>query len=307
MKNLSPDFLLPSPLQALHDEHTQKAGISLFIKREDLIHEQISGNKYRKLKYNLTQARAQKHDTLLTFGGAHSNHIYATAAAGYLHGFRAIGIIRGEETLPLNETLAFAQAAGMQLHYINRTDYRRKTEENFILQLRQQFGGFYLVPEGGSNAHAVRGCSEIIAELPPFDYVACACGTGGTLAGLAAGIVEQKRNAQALGFAVLKGADFLYQDIDALLKAYHTHYIGADFSQETYQNAYQLHLDFHFGGYAKQKPELTNFIEWFEAKHHIKIEFVYTGKILFGIYELIKQNRFQAGQKIVVLHTGGLR
>lgn len=310
---ISLDFKLPSPIQTIADEYTEAAGISLHIKREDLIHTQISGNKYRKLLYNLQEAQSQQASALLTFGGAHSNHIYATAAAGYLNNLQTIGIIRGEETLPTNETLAFAQTCGMELQYMSRSHYRHKADTVFLQKLRDKFGEhLYIVPEGGSNAQAVKGCTDIIRELQtqdggiPFNYVACACGTGGTLAGIVAGLEQYRYPAKALGFAVLKGADFLHTDIAQLLHAYTQRY-APEVSIENYRNRYELQLDYHFGGYAKQKPDLVNFIQWFEAHHGIKIEFVYTGKILFGIYHLIKQKFFKKGEKLLILHTGGLR
>ncbi|WP_091507820.1 1-aminocyclopropane-1-carboxylate deaminase/D-cysteine desulfhydrase [Flexibacter flexilis] len=305
---ISDEFLLPSPLVRLEDEYTSAAGVALYLKREDLIHQQISGNKYRKLFYNLHQARAEGKQTLLTFGGAYSNHIYATAAAGYLHGFQTIGVIRGEATEPLNETLAFAQAAGMRLHYASREAYRHKTEAEFIEKLRHEFGDFYLVPEGGSNAFAVRGCEQIISELEQeFDYVACACGTGGTLAGLVVGLLQQNKKANVLGVPVLKGADFLYQDIAKLLADYQQVY-NIDYNLPQAAAArFELFLDYHFGGYAKRNQDLDKFIVWFQAKHDVPIEFVYTGKILFGIYDLIKKEYIRKGQKVVIIHTGGLR
>lgn len=305
---ISSDFLLPSPLQRLEDEHTLSAGIELYIKREDLIHSQISGNKYRKLFYNLHQARAEDKQTLLTFGGAYSNHIYATAAAGYLHGFQTIGIIRGEATEPLNETLAFAQSAGMKLHYVSREQYRHKTQPEFLANLRHEFGDFYLVPEGGSNAFAVRGCEQIISELEQeFDYVACACGTGGTLSGLVVGLLRQQKSTKVLGVPVLKGAAFLHQDIAGLLADYQQVYnIDYDLPKAAAER-FELLLDYHFGGYAKRNNTLDEFMAWFEAKYHVPIEFVYTGKILFGIYDLIRKKYFKKGQKVVIIHTGGLR
>ncbi len=198
---------LPSPLQEVADDRLARAGVRLSLKRDDLISRELPGNKWRKLKYNLDAARRQGHDVLLTFGGAYSNHIRATAAAGRAFGFSTIGVIRGEEHLPLNPSLSYAAGQGMRLAYLDRTTYRAKAEPDVVAALRDRFGDFYLIPEGGSNGLAARGCAEIPAEIGrPFDVMCCPCGTGGTLAGIAAGLGDGQR---ALGFSVLKGGQFL--------------------------------------------------------------------------------------------------
>lgn len=291
-----------TPLQAIRDEFTEKAGIALYLKREDLIHPHISGNKWRKLKYNLLAARSQDKHTLLTFGGAFSNHVYAVAAAGQLSGFHTIGLIRGEEHLPLNPTLAFARKAGMHLHYISREEYRHKGEPGFLRGLQEKFGDYYLIPEGGSNALAVKGCAEIIADIHiPYNYLCCACGTGGTLAGLIAGTTDTHR--VIMGFSALKG-DFLAGEVNGLVAAYHqlepNRAIGIPAS-------WHIQTDYHFGGYAKTTPELLGFIRWFERTHTIPLEQVYTGKMMFGIYDLLKKGYFKRGETIVAIHTGGLQ
>lgn len=179
---------LPSPVQELHDERVARRRVRLFLKRDDLIHPDLPGNKWRKLEYNLADAAACGARTLLTFGGAYSNHIRAVAAAGHHFGFATVGVIRGEEHLPLNPTLAFAVAHGMTLTYLDRTTYRAKNTPAVVSSLRHRFGEFFLLPEGGSNAAAVRGVAKLPAELTiPYDVVCCPCGTGGTLAGIAAG------------------------------------------------------------------------------------------------------------------------
>lgn len=280
-----------TPVQEIHDSVLDQAGVRLFIKREDLNHPRVSGNKWWKLKYNLEEAIAQGHDTLLTFGGAYSNHIYATAAAAHELGLKSIGIIRGEETLPLNTTLAFATASGMKLHYVSRESYRTKTAQTFIDNLHTQFGNFYLIPEGGTNALAVKGVTEFGQSLKnDFDYLCCAVGTGGTLAGLINGIPSAKK---VLGIPVLKGGGFLKGEIEQLA--------GKNTSQWT------LMTDYHFGGYGKMSPELTSFIMNFELKHGIKLDPVYTGKMVFGILDLINQRYFSNGTCIFALHSGGLR
>ncbi len=267
-------------------------GITVSVKREDRLHPSISGNKFRKLKYNLIAARQQDFHTLLTFGGAYSNHIAAIAAAGLEHGFQTIGIIRGEELrdkIQDNPTLQLAQAQGMQLHFISRTDYRRKSDIEFIEQLKQQFGEFYLIPEGGTNALAIQGCEEILTEedKQAFDYICCAVGTGGTIAGI---INSNSAQQKVLGFPALKG-DFLADEI----------------RQWTTRTNWDLCLDYHFGGYAKTTPELIQFIQNFQENTGIEIEPIYTGKMLFGIFDLIERGYFPAHSRILAIHTGGLQ
>ncbi|GAB3823224.1 hypothetical protein GCM10028895_29830 [Pontibacter rugosus] len=202
---------MEAPLQKLEDDLLKEQGVALWVKREDLLHPHISGNKWRKLKYNLKAAKQQGHHTLLTFGGAYSNHIAATAAAGKAYGFRTIGIIRGEEHLPLNPTLAFATSCGMQLHYISREKYRLKDEPGFLKEVQQQYGKVYMLPEGGTNLLAVKGCTEIVDDITiDYSHICCAMGTGGTLAGIVAGLAGEKA---ILGFPALKGGDFLRQEV----------------------------------------------------------------------------------------------
>ncbi|HAS39570.1 MAG TPA: 1-aminocyclopropane-1-carboxylate deaminase [Microscillaceae bacterium] len=289
-------------LQKLKDDTLDQYKISLWVYRIDLIHPQVSGNKWYKLKYNLLEAQKQGHQKLLTFGGAYSNHIYATAAAGKIQGIETIGVIRGEEHTPLNPTLQFAVDCGMHLHYMDRATYREKKSPEVLNTLKQIFGSFYLVPEGGSNALAVKGCTEILPEVEEsFDVVTTACGTGGTLAGLVAHLPAHQ---QVLGFPALKGGDFLYDDVEQLLTAYYTAF---NLPRETTQNRYRLITDYHFGGYAKKKPELLAFIEHFTTQHQIPLEWIYTGKMFYGLYDLIKKNYFSPHTKILALHTGGIR
>ena len=284
-----------SPLQKLEDELLTQKEITLYFKRDDLIHEHVQGNKWRKLKYNLYEARLNKQNTLLTFGGPYSNHIYATAAAAKLFHFKAIGIIRGEEPVVKSETLLFAEAQGMELYYMDREMYRQKDDPMNIESLRVQIGDFYYIPEGGTNVYAVEGAEEIIEELNvPFDYVCTACGTGGTLAGLVAGLRGEK---QAIGFSSLKGDDTLTANVNVLVKGY----TGVEFSN------FSINFDYHFGGYAKVKPELIQFIKDFKQQHNIQLEPVYTGKMFYGLFDLIAKDYFTKGSSIVSLHTGGLQ
>ncbi len=265
--------------------------VSVFIRREDLIHPFISGNKFRKLKYNLLQAKSESQETLLTFGGAFSNHIAAAAFAGKEQGFKTIGIIRGDELrdkIPENPTLQFAQECGMQFKFITREAYRHKTEADFIENLKQEFGSFYLVPEGGTNEFAVKGCTEILTkEDAEFDFVCCAVGTGGTISGLINSLLPHQK---VLGFPALKG-DFLNEDI-------------RKFAQNS---NWELITDYHFGGYGKVNPELIAFINQFYTDNKIPLDPIYTGKMVFGVMDLINKNYFPENSKILLIHTGGIQ
>jgi len=287
--------ILPTQLVKLEYSFLKKHQITLYVKRIDMIHPYISGNKWFKLFYNLQEATRQNIKTLLTFGGAYSNHIYATAAAGKEFGFKTIGIIRGEEYLPLNPTLQFAKECGMKIFYINRTKYRNKKDPAFILKLKDKFGDFYLLPEGGNNILAVKGCFEIIKSINVnFNYICTPCGTGGTLAGLICGL---NKNQEALGFSTLKGGGFLVGDIMKLIKNYN----------DNEYNNWSLMLDYHFGGYAKINDELISFIKKFDKEFKIPLEPIYTGKMFYGIFDLIKKGYFSKKSTIIALHTGGLQ
>lgn len=280
----------------MQDIPTQKIKISnpnfsLFIRREDLIHPFISGNKFRKLKYNLVQAKAENHETLLTFGGAFSNHIAATAFAGKEYGFKTIGIIRGDELeskILINPTLKFAQDCGMQFEFVTRENYRHKTEKEFIENLKHKFGKFYYIPEGGTNEFAVQGCAEVLTkEDSEYDFVCCAVGTGGTISGLINSCLSHQK---VLGFPVLKG-DFLNDEIRKFVQ----------------NDNWELIPDYHFGGYGKVNPELIAFINEFYEKNQIPLDPIYTGKMVFGVMDLINANYFPDDSKILLIHTGGIQ
>lgn len=282
--------MFDSIAQQVPDQHIEYRHQRISIKRLDLIHPQISGNKFFKLKYNLLAARQQGFEKVLTFGGAYSNHIAATAFAAHKFGFQSLGMIRGEELAqrPFNPTLATAQQFGMQLEFNSRNAYRQKDQPDFLQRLQQQYPDFYLIPEGGTNALAVQGCREILtAEDAQFDLICCAVGTGGTLAGL---IEASQQHQQLLGFSALKG-DFL------------TH----EFAQLTTKRNWRILEDYCCGGYAKTTPELIQFIQAFEQRYNIPLEQVYTGKMLRGIFDLIDQDKIGPDQKILLIHTGGLQ
>ena len=286
------------PVQQITDPILEASGISLFLKRLDLTHPKISGNKWYKLKYNLLEAKKQNKNTLLTFGGAFSNHIVAVAAAGKELGFKTIGIIRGERTLPLNKVLSFAEECGMQLEYISREDYRKKEDQKFIdefflLPSGEAGRGVYLIPEGGSNLLAVKGCVEILNEEDrQYNYICCACGTGATLAGI---ILSLKADQRAIGFSILKGENTLSEKVKDWIN-----------DSNTTKNNWEINTQYHFGGYAKHAPELLNFIDTFRSQHNIQLDPVYTGKMMAGIYDLISKKYFPKGSKILAIHTGGV-
>ena len=269
--------------------------VELFVKREDLIHPQISGNKFRKLKYNIREAEKLNHKTILTFGGAFSNHISATAAAGNHYGFKTIGIIRGDElgvniekTLATNTTLSFAKSQGMQLHFISRSDYKLKETPEFIEKLKKQFGHFYLVPEGGTNSLAIKGCKEILTpEDENFDIICCAVGTGGTISGL---INSAKAHQKIIGFPVLK-ENYLHEKI----------------SKNTSNTNWELNRSHHLGGYAKYNEDLIFFINSFYKNQQILLDPIYTGKLLMGIFHEIKLEKISKKKRILAIHTGGLQ
>lgn len=278
-------------IQEIQHTTLKEANVRLLIKREDLNHPFVTGNKWWKLKYNLEEAERLPQKTILTFGGAFSNHIYSTAAAAHELNMKSIGIIRGEETLPLNPTLAFASKMNMKLHYMDRETYRTKDNVEFIDHLRNTFGDFYMIPEGGTNQLAVKGIDEFSKQLDfDFDYLCCPVGTGGTLAGLISGLDTQK---QIIGFSSLKGGDFLKQEVEQ--------YVG------TGKSNWRIETSYHFGGYGKQTRSLFNFIRSFETQHRIPFEQVYTGKMMFGIFDLIQKNYFKPGSLILAIHTGGLQ
>lgn len=286
-------------IQQLNHPLLTKKNIRLFVKRIDLIHPEISGNKWFKLKYNIEQAKIKKFDTILTFGGAYSNHIAATAYAGKIHNIKTIGYIRGEEHTPLNPTLQQAKDNGMEFIYISRDEYRLKDDYSFKQHLHQIHGAFYLIPEGGNNFYGVNGCMEILEKNDPkTDYITCACGTGSTLGGI---ILKLYKHQKAIGFPALKGGDFLYDDI----QKNHELFGFAEEELSDLRNAYELNNNYHFGGYAKVKPELITFIKEFKTDFKIELDLVYTGKMFYGIFDLIQKDYFKENTSIMAIHTGG--
>lgn len=285
-------------LQEINEPLAAAQGVRLLLWRDDLAHPDLPGNKARKLKYNLRAARAQGHHTLLTFGGAFSNHLAAVATAGRLLGFNTIGLVRGDVPAAgaaLNPTLTQAAADGMVLHYLDRSTYRRRAEQEFLAEVQAQFGPAYVLPEGGTNALALPGCAELAGEIRAqvgFDALAVAVGTGGTLAGLLTGL---RGHEQAVGVPALKNGGFLRAEIDALTQTA----AGRVFTN------YSLQTDYHFGGYAKCSAELLAFIGQFRQRHGVLLDPIYTSKMLFGVLDLIRQGHFARGSTVVAIHTGG--
>lgn len=278
----SPEEELVLPLYELH-------GIRVFVKRDDLIHPYISGNKWRKLKYPLQQAQKEKKKLLVTFGGAWSNHLLATACAGAKFGFRTYGFVRGEAVD--NPVLKLCQIFGMELQFVDRERYRNKTAL-FDTHFANSTDAFF-IDEGGFGMLAAQGCAEITNELSQvYDHCFCACGTGTTLAGLAMGLATQQTGTVLHGIPVLKGAGFIRDEIQKL---------GIIDS-----SAVQLHLDYHFGGYAKTKPELIEFIKMFAQQTSLLIEPTYTGKLFYALHDLILKRKIERGSTVLMVHTGGL-
>ncbi|MEU9989821.1 pyridoxal-phosphate dependent enzyme [Streptomyces sp. NPDC048045] len=283
---------LPSPLEELADDRFSRQGLRLLLKRDDLIHPELIGNKWRKLVPSIEAARGR---ALVTFGGAYSNHLRATAAAGRLLGLPTTGVVRGQELAgrPLNPSLSRCAADGMRLHFVDRSTYRHKSEPETLAAILRAAGaeGAYVVPEGGSNAEAVRGCRTLGEELRDrADVVAVACGTGGTLAGLAAGLGAGQR---ALGIPVLKGG-FLAGDVQALQER--------AFGART--GLWSLDDRFHFGGYARTSDALDAFAEDFERRHGLPVERLYVAKLLYGLVALAEEGAFARGTSVAAVVTG---
>jgi len=288
---------IPTPLEQIRNNILDKKNIQLWVKRDDLTHPHVQGNKWRKLKYNILEAKKLKKKYLLTFGGAYSNHLFATAAAGQLFSIKTIGIVRGEENTPLNYTLQFAKREGMQLYFVNRKTYRLK--EKLLSDLKIPLDECYVLPEGGTNELALKGCNELGEEIlnemkNPTDFVCVSCGTGGTAAGLIQAFFEKSK---VIAFSALKG-DFLQNEIQNLLD---------NFSQQKISSKFLLQTDYHFGGYAKHTSELLDFMNNFKTEFGIQLDPIYTGKLFYGIFDLIEKDFFPKGSRIVAIHTGGLQ
>jgi 1-aminocyclopropane-1-carboxylate deaminase len=294
-------LLLPSPIEQLHDPLFIEKDIEVYIKRDDLIHPIISGNKWRKLKFNIEKLKQDKYEKLLTFGGAYSNHIAATASTGKLLGLKTIGIIRGDELSPeSNETLKKAHADGMELIFTSREEYRLKEERYYQEELRRKYGNVLIVPEGGYNYHGALGCVEILNEIdfnPTVIYAAAGTATTAT------GLLLASDTCQVTAVSALKGGDFLNENVQGLLRQ-------SGFGQEEIEekmNQFNLVTDVHFGGYGKYTQDLIDFMNEFYQAHHISLDQIYTAKMAYAAMENIKSGTIERGSKVVLLHTGGVQ
>ena len=297
-----PFFENDVPVQSLEPPLCTAKGVTVDVKRLDLLHPLVNGNKGFKLKYNLLKAMSEKGQAVLTFGGAWSNHIYATAAAGKELGIRTTGIIRGEEPAQYSSTLEFARACGMHLEFVSRLDYEEKNTDEFKAWLQGKFGDFHLVPEGGSNYYGINGCMEILSasDKANYDAVALAVGTGATLAGMLLSATPRQR---LIGFSALKGGDFLRDDVLRHLEYFLMNKeLANDFASQ-----FSIETGYHFGGYGKWTDELMGFITEIETSYNLPLDQVYTGKALFGLLDLIARDTFTSGERILFVHTGGLQ
>lgn len=296
MTKVFPDiFLLPSPCEKVSHSFLEKHEITLYVKRDDLIHPEISGNKYRKLKYNLEYILKNNFSTIITFGGAFSNHLHATAALCHHFGVKSVGIIRGDGLDPNNPTLRFCLNKGMTLHFISREEYKNKSNSMVVQNIIGQYASSYVIPEGGSNELALTGVQEIWEEIYKQlekipDYIFCALGTGTTIAGL---LGSAPKECKLLGFSVLK-TSHLEKEVLIMAKNHK-------------KSTFYCFTDYHFGGYAKTTQELQSFINEFEIQTSIPIDPVYNAKALFGFFDLIEKGHIPKGSSVVWLHTGGLQ
>ena len=283
-----------SPLQELADERLRRAGVRLLLKRDDLLHPTVPGNKWRKLLPNLAEARAAGHDTVLTFGGAYSNHLRATAAAGRAAGLRTVGVVRGDELRdrPLNPSLAQAAAWGMELDFLDRASWRERDSTVVLGRLLARHGAAQVIPEGGSNPAGVRGCLPLGRELAASgaSVVYCSVGTGGTLAGLAAGLADGQ---QAVGFAALRHAPL--EDETAALQ-------WASFGRRTPN--WRMDNGWTFGGYGRTTPELLAFAADFRSRHGISLDPGYEAKAMFGVFAGLGEGDLRRGATVAFLLAG---
>ena len=293
-------------IQNLSDDLCSKYGVKLDVMRLDKLDAELSGNKWFKLKYNLMHAHVCNHERLLSFGGYYSNHLHALAAAGHRFGFETIGVVRGAEPKKYGPTLQDLVKYGMRLKFVSRESYRKKSSDKFLSTLKEEFGNFFLIPEGGSNVLGVKGCTEIMTGLwndPSFapDYIVMGCGTGATLAGV---ILGTQGRCKVLGVSALKGAQYLEQNVLDLMTEFGKYEgVGPVVSRDSWQ----IYHDYHFGGFAKLSPELVSFMDAFSAGSDIPLEPVYVGKTLYAVYDLIRKSVIQEGARVLLVHTGGLQ
>ncbi len=286
------DITIPTPTVEIDLAILKEKQVSLWLKRDELTHPTIQGNKWRKLKYNLQFAKENNISTIITFGGPVSNHIYSTAAAGLQFGFKTVGVIRGYAHLPLTPTLQFAKECGMELIFLDKKSYATRYNLNFLQNIANTFGKFHLIPDGGANTLALKGVAELFDEIDiEYDVCCVSIGTGTTLAGA----LLNPKNKNTIGFSSLKG-EGIEDEINKLLKPIETH-----------KSKWQINKEYQFGGYGKTTQVLMDFITEFYTKTNIQLDPIYTSKMLFGILDMVEKNKFDFGIKILAVHTGGLQ
>jgi 1-aminocyclopropane-1-carboxylate deaminase len=293
LNDLLPEIAFNEPvISPIKSDWSEKNNVQVFMLRLDDIHPAISGNKLFKLIYFLEEAKESSHQTMLTFGGPYSNHLAATAFAGKALNLKSIAIVRGQKPKTLSQTLLFCLKQGMHLEFISRTLYQQKNENNFLQDLKTKFGNHILIPEGGFCAKGKEGASLINQYFTDknFTHICLPVGTATTFAGI---VDANKSETQIIGFPVLKNFNDVQQRFEEL--------------KVNCQRRYSLITDYHFGGYAKKTGELISFIKNFYATNKIELDFVYTAKMMFGIYHLIEKKFFKEGSKILSIHTGGLQ
>ncbi len=305
---MAPKSIYKPIIQKIESDLFEAQGLSVAVLRLDLLHPEIGGNKWFKLKINLENAIQNNLRTIVTFGGAFSNHIAATAATCKMAGIKSIGIIRGEKVTPLNDTLSLAEKNGMFLHFVDRKTYDEKTSEQFESELRSLFGRHLLIPEGGANKEGVMGCTEILKPQLDHDYVLCACGTGTTYAGL---LVSTQPTQKVIGISVLKGENKLPAEITLLNEKIFQNkdiIIGGNEEFEKTTIEYScISNRYCFGGYAKYDAALVAFKNEFEKKYNIPLDHVYTVKLFYALFDLARQTKFKTGSRILLIHSGGLQ
>ena len=291
-------FIENSPIQQIVHPDITEYGVELWMKRDDLIHPEVSGNKWRKLKHYVEKAKGR--DGIVTFGGAYSNHIAATAAVGKLLGIETIGIIRGDELEPSsNPTLSKAHADGMKLLFVTREEYGFRDQLAYHKQIKQEYGNVVVMPEGGAGYEGIVGATEIMKEQDDFDLVAVSCGTGTTLTGI---LISLGTHQHVMGFSALKGVR-IEEEVRRMIGDY---FLDKSI-EDDYQDGYSIFDEYHFGGYAKVDAELIDFMRSFYKHTNIKLDPVYTGKMMFGLIDQIKKNKELRGKKILAIHTGGIQ
>ncbi|MBL7918781.1 MAG: pyridoxal-phosphate dependent enzyme [Bacteroidia bacterium] len=284
------------------------SGINMDVLRLDLIDPEVSGNKWFKLKKNFKKARQDEQKTVITFGGAYSNHIAATAALAKIAGLNSIGVIRGEQTEILNPTLQLAKEKGMQLYFVSREVYSTKDSIEFKKHLSNKFGPHYLIPEGGNNQAGILGCAEILKPEWNYDHIVCACGTGATFTGL---LASAKPSQKIIGISVLKGENVLVNDVKEQLQKFFPEKIvslcgNEEFQKEKIENSF-ITNNYCFSGYAKKDETLLAFKYRFEKDFNIPLDHIYTTKLFYAVFDLIQKEKLNASAKILVIHSGGLQ